>query len=186
MFLALVDACCAAGSPLTLLSLPLAGGLGTLGQLVLRWLQQQSVAEVHLLGRTGHATEADDAQLTAAANGSAITITKADISLTEELAAVLGPAAAAGGAQLQGILHASGVLADATLANQSLAGIRTVFAPKVLPAEGWRGAVAAQPTTLQVLFSSVASMLGAPGQANYSAANAALDALASQAQHEVS
>ena len=148
------------------------------------WLQQQSVSEVLLLGRTGHVPAADASLVTAPTNGAALTVAKADISLAEELHAALGTAQQ--GAPLQAILHASGVLADATLANQTLAGLRAVFAPKVLPAEAWQGRVAAQPATLQVLFSSVAAMLGAPGQANYSAANSALDAMALTACTKVS
>jgi NAD(P)-dependent dehydrogenase (short-subunit alcohol dehydrogenase family) len=144
------------------------------------------VAGVHLLGRSGVASSADAALLTTTYNGSAITSSKADISLREDLIAVLGSACGGlGGMHLQGILHASGVLADATIANQSLAGIQTVFAPKVLPVEGWEGLLGAQPAALQVLFSSVASMLGAPGQANYSTANAALDSMAQAAQAKV-
>ena len=152
-----------------------------------RWLQQQRATDIQLLGRTGYAP---DGQLAAssAATAAAVIITKADIGLADDLALLLGGPMAEGTSgskparELQAILHASGVLADATLSNQTLAGIRAVFAAKVLPVAAWRRALAAHPATAVVLFSSVASLLGAPGQANYSAANAALDAAAQRAQ----
>jgi acyl carrier protein len=70
------------------------------------------------------------------------------------------------------------VLADATLANQTPGGIRAALAPKLDSALLWERAVGLHPSTMHVTFSSVAALLGSPGQANYSAANAALDALA--------
>lgn len=89
------------------------------------------------------------------------------------------------GHHLQGILHASGLLADATVSNQTLASLRAVFAPKVVPVQGWLESIGLQPTALQVLFSSVASMLGAPGQVNYGTANAWLDSAAQAATQQV-
>jgi hypothetical protein len=163
------------------------GGLGTLGQLVTSWLQQQSVADIQLPGRSGYTADGALAA-SSTASSAAITITKADISLVEDLFLLLA------GSQrqqqrpreLQAVLHASGVLADATLGNQTLAGIRAVFAPKVLPVAALQRALLVQPAVTQVLFSSVAALLGAPGQANYSAANAALDVAAQHAQLKVS
>ena len=116
---------------------------------------------------------------------SAVTIIKADLSLAEDLAPLLSASSSSGdinGPELHTILHASGVLADATITNQALAGIRAVFAPKVSPAATWRHTLASHPAAQEVIFSSVAALLGSPGQANYSAANAALDALAQRAQ----
>ena len=55
-----------------------------------------------------------------------------------------------------------------------------MWAPKVTSAQVWGQALHMVAVTSQVLFSSVAALLGSAGQANYSAANGALDALAAQ------
>ena len=55
---------------------------------------------------------------------------------------------------------------------------RRVYAPKAVGGWGLQRASAASPLDACVLFSSVAALLGLGGQANYSAANCCLDALA--------
>ena len=61
-----------------------------------------------------------------------------------------------------------------------LQGLRDVWAPKVASAQLWSQISSQHSITTQVLFSSVAALLGSAGQANYSAANGALDGLAAQ------
>jgi acyl carrier protein len=70
------------------------------------------------------------------------------------------------------------VLADATLPNQNISRIRSVLAPKVNSARVWSNCTKLHPSTMHVVFSSVAALLGSPGQANYAAANAILDSMA--------
>ena len=79
---------------------------------------------------------------------------------------------------LHGFVHAGGVLQDATIPNMSLARCRAVFAPKVTSICNMEVGLQMAPVSASVLFSSIASHLGGPGQANYTAANAALDATA--------
>ncbi len=74
-----------------------------------------------------------------------------------------------------GIINSGGVLADGVLAKQSVSSFRAAFAPKLASALAMSSAGEGLPLGQVLLFSSVASLLGGPGQANYAAANAALE-----------
>ncbi|MCA9715865.1 MAG: KR domain-containing protein, partial [Myxococcales bacterium] len=79
---------------------------------------------------------------------------------------------------LVGIVHAAGVLDDGLLVTQSRARLRSVTAPKLRGAWNLHALSEDAPLELFVMFSSAAGLIGAPGQGNYAAANAFLDALA--------
>ena len=151
------------------------GGLGTLGRLVALWCQQQSSSRLHLLGRNG---THNDLSIILGRNASVgmVQISKIDISYDSDLSAVTSAASLPDNASsLEYIIHASGTLADATVLNQNSNGVRQVNASKVKPVEKWASVMKLQPLAKEIYFSSIAALLGAPGQLNYSAANAQLD-----------
>ena len=79
---------------------------------------------------------------------------------------------------LESLLHASGTLQDSMLQGQNPAALRAAFAPKVSAIRAMAPTLGNLPMQHVALFSSVASLLGTAGQANYAAANAGLDAWA--------
>ena len=79
---------------------------------------------------------------------------------------------------LKGVFHLAGVLDDRLLADISAESLTKVFAPKAHGALHLHKATVGCALDHFVLFSSTASVLGNPGQVNYSAANAFLDGLA--------
>jgi len=79
---------------------------------------------------------------------------------------------------LRGVFHAAGALDDGTLLQQSWSRFADVMGAKVAGAWSLHALTRDDELDAFVLFSSVASLLGSPGQGNHAAANAYLDALA--------
>ena len=81
------------------------------------------------------------------------------------------------GFRLAGVLHSAMVLADEIVLNMSDSAARRVFTPKVTGSWRLHQATAALDVDWWLTFSSAASLLGAPGQGAYAAANSWVDGL---------
>ncbi|WP_031525563.1 type I polyketide synthase [Streptomyces sp. NRRL F-5123] len=158
------------------------GGTGTLGGLVAEHLvRAHGVRHLLLLGRSGPAAPgAGELADRLAALGARVRVAAADAAdaaALREAVAGIDPAH-----PLTGVVHAAGVVSDAMLASQDPARLAEVWAAKAAGAAHLHALTEGLPLGMFVLFSSFASVLGTPGQANYSAANAFCDALAERRQ----
>jgi NADPH:quinone reductase-like Zn-dependent oxidoreductase/NADP-dependent 3-hydroxy acid dehydrogenase YdfG len=153
------------------------GGLGGLGLLVAARLAARGARSLVLLGRRAPAAGwAADTLAQIEQGGTRVTIVQADVSRPADMAALfrdvlpkLPP--------LKGVVHSAGLLDDGVLQMQSRERFDTVLAPKVTGTALLDQLTHAMPLDFFVAFSSVASVLGSPGQANHSAANAGMDSL---------
>ncbi|WP_264077792.1 type I polyketide synthase [Mycolicibacterium houstonense] len=81
---------------------------------------------------------------------------------------------------LAGVAHLAGVLDDALLGQQSVDRFRTTLAPKAYGACHLDRLTKDDELDFFIVSSSVSSLFGSPGQANYATANALLDGLIAQ------
>ena len=154
------------------------GGLGGLGLLAASWLARGGTQALVLLSRSGvAASAADGAAITA--SPALVAIAKCDVSRGED-ARLLAAVARRQARAFRGILHTAGLQVEARLPAQTLRTMRQAIAPKLGAVQNCLEAAPADPLALSLLFSSVSSISGNAGHANYAAANAVLDAVAAQ------
>jgi len=157
------------------------GGMGALGLKVADWMVEQGVRHLILTGRNGASTAVRQAIMQWEQTGASVVVAQADMSKREDVARVLDTVQASM-PPLRGIVHAAGVLDDGVLLQQNWERFTSVMAPKVEGAWNLHTLTQNLPLDFFVCFSSVAALLGSPGQGNYAAANAFMDALAHHRQ----
>jgi acyl transferase domain-containing protein/acyl carrier protein len=174
----------------------ISGGLGDLGLLVARWMVEQGARRLILLGRTRLPPRSHWSSLEAGSHlahqvtairelesaGACVHLASVDVADKGELRGFRDEFRAEGWPPIRGVVHAAGVLQDGLLMQLDAAALTMVLRPKVLG--GWllHRLFQDDPLDFFILFSSAGSMLGQPGQGNYAAANAFLDALAHHRQ----
>jgi len=167
----------------------LIGGTGALGLKVAQWLIDEGAKHLALVSRRGAASnEAREALDRWRREGIDVSVLRADVAEAEEAARVVESLASPRGtvpfslrenrdSPLRGVVHAAGVLDDGTLESLTWRRFERVMAAKVRGAWNLHRLTRDLPLDFFVAFSSIASLLGSPGQGNYAAANAFLDAL---------
>jgi acyl transferase domain-containing protein len=153
------------------------GGMGGLGLQSAEWLVRKGARTIVLVGRRAPSAHAAEIIQTLRGQGARIEIRLADVADHQQVSAVfseierrLPP--------LAGILHTAGVLDDGIFLEQTWPRMEKVFRSKAAGAWNLHQLTAGKALDFLVLFSSVASLTGSPGQSGYAAANAFLDALA--------
>lgn len=156
------------------------GGLGGLGLTFCEWLVERGARHLVLVGRRATNNLSMPPRLQALRDrGVAVVLAQADVGQAGEVDSLVERFGQEW-PSLRGVIHAAGTLDDRPLSDLDDAAWVGVMRGKCLGAMFLDQATRGYPLEFFMLFSSIASVLGSAGQANYAAANALLDAVAQQ------
>jgi acyl transferase domain-containing protein/thioesterase domain-containing protein/acyl carrier protein len=175
------------------------GGLGGIGLAVAEQIATSAAgATLVLLGRSAMPDETDWPALLASdatdtlmlrrigaiqrikACGGRVITASVDVTDRAEMTRVVASVHALAG-HITGVIHSAGILRDALIALRTPNTVSPVVDVKAKGAMVLQQVLAKDPPELLVLCSSVSSIIGLPGQVDYTAANAFLDAFAIKA-----
>ncbi|MEU9110188.1 SDR family NAD(P)-dependent oxidoreductase, partial [Streptomyces xanthophaeus] len=154
------------------------GGTGGLGGVFAEHLvRQYGARHLLLVSRRGPAAEGvPELKAGLEALGAQVRVAACDVADRAGLAQLIGSLEQ----PLTAVIHTAGVLDDGVIESLTPAQVERVMRPKIDAALHLHELTADMDLSAFVLFSSVAALIGSPGQANYAAANSTLDALAAR------
>lgn len=151
------------------------GGFSGFGLLAAKWLAEKGAKNLILVGRSGASTlEAQKTLEKLRSQGVFVKEASIDVTRSEQVSQLIQecddemP-------PLKGVIHSAMVLQDAFIHQLTEESIRKVLLPKMSGCMNVHKSTLHHSLDFFVLFSSVASIIGNPGQGNYAAANAFLD-----------
>ncbi|MBV9585665.1 MAG: SDR family NAD(P)-dependent oxidoreductase, partial [Alphaproteobacteria bacterium] len=154
------------------------GGLSGFGFAAARWLAERGAGSIALLGRRGADTPGAATRIAElSALGAEVTVHAGDVADPVSLSAVLDDIRKRP-RPLRGVVHAASVVVDALASDLDGSDANAVLRPKLGGAIALDRMTREDPIELFLLFSSATTLLGAPGQGAYVAANLAIEALA--------
>lgn len=152
------------------------GGLSGFGLATAKWMVKHGARHLLLMARSRPTQQAQLIINAMQEAGAEVKIARADVTKEEQVARVVADISAE--TPLRGIIHAANVYDDAVLLQLTQERWQKVMAPKAIGAWILHKQTLDHSLDFFVLFSSITSLVGNPGQANYVAANAFLDAFA--------
>ena len=160
------------------------GGVEGFGFEAARWLAAHGAGSIALIGRRGSTTPGCDARIgELEAAGAEVHVYRGDVADRASLAGVL-EAIRAVQSPLRGIVHAASAIDDGLASEVEIARLQAVLRPKLGGALALDALTRNDPIELFLLFSSATTLVGAPAQGAYVAANSALEAMARRRKAE--
>jgi len=172
------------------------GGIGALGRTVATYLAERGARHIVLLSRsavpprnTWSTLAEGDAQFATVDPiraverlGARVSTASVDVTDVAQVQAWLADHVREGGRPVRGIIHAAGTVHDQLLMNMSEDDFAKVLAPKMIGTRALHDTFRDHDLEFFVMFGSAGSAIASPGQGNYAAANAFLDAFAHSRQ----